>query len=194
MAENVAVRLLGIAGSLRREAFSKAVLRGVAEAVAGTPQIDTFDIADIPLYNQDVESERVPDAVQRLREAIGSHDGLIIVSPEYNYGIPGVLKNALDWASRPAGKSPMKGKNVLVISSSPGVLGGVRAQHQVRETLEGMGARPLVWPHVAIGSVKDKVRDGKLADEPSLKFCVDAVAALVKEIRHDALRETGRAA
>ena len=88
----------------------------------------------------------------------------------------------------------MKGKNVLVITSSPGVLGGVRAQHQVRETLEGMGARPLVWPHVAIGSVKDKVRDGKLVDEPSLKFCSDALQALLREIQRDRRSEEEQAA
>ncbi|HEU5450791.1 MAG TPA: NADPH-dependent FMN reductase [Terriglobales bacterium] len=192
MAEN-GVRLLGIAGSLRREAFSKAVLRGVVDALAGKAKIDVFDIAEIPLYNQDVEAEGAPEAVQRLREAIAAHDGVVIVSPEYNYGIPGVLKNALDWASRPYGKSAMNGKHVLVITSSPGVLGGARAQHQVRETLERMGARPLVWPHVTIGSVSDKVRDGKLVDEKSLKFSVDAVEALLREIRRDA-NEAVRAA
>ena len=177
------LRLLGIAGSLRREAFSKAVLRGVADA--GVADIDVFDLAEIPLYNQDDDGERSPEPVRRLRQAIAEHDGLILVSPEYNYGIPGVLKNALDWASRPYGKTAMKGKDVLVITSSPGVYGGIRAQHQIRETLEGMGARALTWPHVAIGGVKDKIRDGKLVDEQSLKFCRDAVEGLLREIRCD---------
>lgn len=188
MAEN-SVSLLGIAGSLRREAFSKAVLRGVVDALAGKVRIDVFDIAGIPLYNQDEDGEQVPEAVRRLRHEIAVHDGLVIVSPEYNYGVPGVLKNVLDWASRPAYLSAMKGKNALVITSSPGMLGGARAQHQVRETLEGMMARPLVWPHVTIGGVKDKIRDGKLVDEMSLKSCVDGVEALLREIRRDRTAE-----
>ena len=184
-AQTSRIRLLGIAGSLRREAYSKAVLRGLAEAVVDKAHVEIFDLAGIPLYNQDEDGDKSPDRVVALRKLIAASDGLILVSPEYNYGIPGVLKNALDWASRPAYQSAMKGKHTLIISTSPGMMGGVRAQAQIVQTLHGMLARPLVWPQVAIAKVAEKVRDGKLADQAALKYCTDALDGLLNQIRRE---------
>ncbi len=106
-------------------------------------------------------------------------DGVVIATPEYNHGVPGVLKNALDWASRPLGGAALTGKPVLVISVSPAFTGGVRAQAQVNETLLAIHSRPVLGPQVVIGNVADKVSDGRLTDEPSLRFALSAIDRLV---------------
>jgi chromate reductase len=121
--------------------------------------------------------------VVELRQAVGRCDGLVIVTPEYNYGMPGVLKNALDWVSRPYRQSAIVGKPVLAISVSPAVTGGVRAQGQLHMTLLGMSARIVPGPQVVIGSARDKIRDGCLIDEATLAFARDAIGRLLDEIR-----------
>lgn len=103
----------------------------------------------------------------------------MIATPEYNHGIPGVLKNALDWASRPLGRSALTGKPVLVISVSPAFTGGVRAQAQANETLLAIQSRPVPGPQVVIGNVADKIRDGQLIDESSLRFALSAIDRLI---------------
>ena len=131
----VAHRLLGISGSLRSQSTNTAVLKSLCARLGDQAEMSLFALNDIPLYNADIETEALPASVAALKEAIAQADGLIICSPEYNYGTSGVLKNALDWASRPGFNSPLKNKPVLIMTSSPGVLGGVRAQAQLRETL-----------------------------------------------------------
>lgn len=181
-------RILGIPGSLRRGSYSRAVLRGLEEAVRGRAQIDIFTLESIPLYNADLDGERMPEPVVALKNAIRVSDGLVLSSPEHNYGTSGVLKNALDWASRPAYQSVLKGKPVLIVTSSPGVLGGVRAQAQLRQTLVATLSRIVVVPEVVIPSVAAKVHDGRLTDEASLKFLMDAFDALLAEARTDTSR------
>jgi chromate reductase len=173
--------LLGLSGSLRRGAYSTAVLLTLREQLAPAISIVPFDIGTLPLYNADLAGDAL-EPVRALKGAISASQGLVIVTPEYNYGVPGVLKNALDWASRPAYQSVLKDKPVAVISSSQSSTGGVRAQGQVRQTLFAVLARTLPWPEVAIGNVADKVRDGRLVDETSLRFALDIVRALVREI------------
>jgi chromate reductase len=175
------VRLLGLPGSLRKNSNCLAVLLGLQTILPETASLEIRDL-DLPLYNQDEDGDASPAAVVELRRAATKSDGLVIVTPEYNYGMSGVLKNALDWISRPYGKSSMMGKPALVISVSPATTGGVRAQGQVFMTLLGIGARIPPGPQVVIGNAREKIRDGRLTDEPTLAFARDAVGRLVEEI------------
>lgn len=171
--------ILGISGSLREGSNSTAILRTLAERDWGENQLVAHDISEVPLYNADLDGEEKPPAVVALKEAVAAADGLLLVSPEYNYGTSGVLKNALDWASRPGYQSVLKGKPVVIITSSPGALGGVRAQEQLRKTLHGTLSVLVPNPEVAIAGVADKLVDGKLVDETALRYAVGAVQALL---------------
>ena len=159
------------------------------QELAPEVSIEPFELGNLPLYNADLDANAL-EPVRALKNAISANEGMIIVTPEYNYGIPGVLKNALDWASRPGYQSVLKGKHVAVISSSPSLTGGVRAQAQLKQTLYAALARTLPWPEVVIGNVADKVRDGRLVDEVSLRFALDIVRALAREIRGEARAST----
>jgi chromate reductase len=174
--------LVGISGSLRKGSTNTAVLSALAEAVADKASLELFPIGDLPLYNQDIDIEPPHPAVAALREAIGKADGLIISSPEYNYGMSGVLKNALDWASRPYGKAKLTGKPVLTVTVSPASTGGVRAQGQLNETLTAIAALVVLRPQSVIGGVFQKMTDGKFTDETSLKFLVAGVDDLLRDI------------
>ncbi len=176
-------RILGISGSLRRESYSGAVLKGLQEAAAERARIDIFPLASIPLYNADLDGDQKPEPVIALKGAIRDCDGLVLVSPEYNYGMPGVLKNALDWVSRPGYQSVLKEKPVLIMTSSPGILGGARAQAQLRQTLASTLSRVIAVPEVAVPQVQAKIQGGRLTDATSLKFMLDAFDALLAEVR-----------
>ncbi|CAH2403900.1 NADPH-dependent FMN reductase [Mesorhizobium ventifaucium] len=172
------VRLLGLPGSLRQGSYSLAVLRGLQPALSPAVDLQIGDLR-LPLYDQDQDGPSTPQTVQAFRQAVAESDGLVIATPEYNHGIPGVLKNALDWASRPLGHSALTGKAVLVISVSPAFTGGVRAQAQANETLLAIQSRPVLGPQVVIGNVTNKIRDGRLTDEPSLRFALSAIDRLI---------------
>jgi chromate reductase len=176
-------RLLGICGSLRRASFSRATLRGLRNGLPATMSLEIVDL-ELPLYNQDQDGANAPDTVRRLRTAIAESNGVVIVTPEYNHGIPGVLKNALDWASRPYGKSVLEKKPVLVVSVSPAYTGGVRAHAQVNETLLSIPACVLGGPQVVIGGIAEKVRHDALVDRASLDFAHAALGRLVELSRH----------
>jgi chromate reductase len=178
------LQILGLSGSLRRHSHSTAVLRTLAEVMAPTAEVKVFSLADIPLYDQDKDGEHGPEAVRALKAKIAQCDGLIIVTPEYNYGIPGVLKNALDWASRPAYGSVLKDKPVSIMSVSPAFTGGVRALSQLRETLAATMSRVVGGPDVVIAGVANKVSEGRLIDDGALRFALDATQLLLGEIRH----------
>jgi chromate reductase len=126
------ISVLGFAGSLRARSYNRAALRAAVELAPAGMSIESFDLAPIPLYNEDVKQQGFPPAVQDFRDKIRAADALLIVTPEYNHSIPGVLKNALDWASRPAGKSALSGTPVAVIGASTGMFGGVWAQAETR--------------------------------------------------------------
>lgn len=183
------VRLLGLSGSIRRDSYCTAVLQTLRAALGRKADLTIFLLHEIPLYNPDEDGERAPQAVRALREAIARSDGLVVISPEYNYGMSGVLKNALDWASRPAMQSPAKGKPTLIMSASPAYTGGARAHAQMRETLASMLARVIARPQVVVASVHEKIRDGRLVDEVALRFALAAVDDLLKEVRMVRLAE-----
>ncbi|WP_110960299.1 NADPH-dependent FMN reductase [Acidovorax sp. ST3] len=182
------VRLLAISGSIRRASHCTAVLRSLQPLLPAEATLELFPLDEIPLYNADLDGDQPPAAVAGLKEAIKSADGLVICSPEYNYGIPGVLKNAIDWASRPGFASPLKGKPALIMTASPGTAGGVRAQSQIRDALTATLARPLVRQHIAIASVATRVQDGQLVDKPTLDIIQAGLQELIEEIRWIAAR------
>jgi chromate reductase len=177
------LRLLGLSGSLRRASSSTAVLHGLRDALASKAVLDIFPLHGIPLYNEDDDGEHAPEQVRALRSVIATSDGVIMISPEYNHGMSGVLKNALDWASRPFGRSTLMRKPVLTMTASPAFTGGVRAQQQMNETLAAIPARPVLRPQIVIGGVHEKVRDGRLIDETVLNFVLAGVDDLLEEIR-----------
>ncbi len=142
--------------------------------------LETFDLAPIPLYNGDVEAQGFPPAVQELKAAIRVADALLIVTPEYNYSIPGVLKNAIDWASRPPQDSPLSGKPVAIMGASMGGFGTVRAQHHLRQVCVFTNMLPLQRPEVMISTAHQKFdADGRLVDERTRQAIHDLLAGLL---------------
>jgi chromate reductase, NAD(P)H dehydrogenase (quinone) len=176
-------KIAAIAGSLRRDSYSRMVLRTVTEDLLPEADVVEVRIGDLPHYSEDLEREALPAYVAHARAEVASSDAVVIVSPEFNHGMPGVLKNALDWLSRPAFHSCMLHKPVLFMTIGPGALGGVRAQYQLRETLASMHCRLLPVPEIVFPHVAQKVADGRLADEASLKFLDQQVAHLKTFIR-----------
>lgn len=176
------VQLVAISGSIRRASNCTTVLRSLQPLLPAGVILQIVPLDDIPPYNADLDGDVPPEAVARLKNAIAAADGLVLCSPEYNYGMPGVLKNAIDWASRPGFASPLKGKPALIMTTSPGTAGGVRAQAQIRDALAATLARPLVRQHVAIASVASRIQDGRLVDAPTLDFIRVALEELLAEI------------
>jgi chromate reductase len=176
------LRLLGISGSLRRNSYCTAILQTLAEELDESAAFELFDLSSVPLYNEDDEGERLPQTVQDLRQAVERSDGVVLMSPEFNHGAPGVLKNALDWASRPAYRSPFAGKPTLILTASPAFTGGVRAQAQIADTLGAMLAHVVATPQVVIGTVHEKVVDGRMTDQAALQFLSVAIDALASAI------------
>ena len=179
-------RILGISGSLRKGSFSTAILRAASKQIAGEADFEVLTLGEIPLYNQDLDTGSPPSTVTDLRQRIGGADGLVIATPEYNYGMPGVLKNALDWASRPYGQSRLTGKPVLTLSSSPAFTGGVRAQAQLNETLLANASLLVLRPQIVIGLAMQKVAGGELIDAQSLEILKAGLEDLVRDIRSKA--------
>jgi chromate reductase len=175
-------RLLALSGSLRRQSYNTAILAALAEVVAAQANLELFPLNDVPLYDQDADTETPPAVIARLRVAVASANGIVIASPEYNAGMSGVLKNALDWISRPYGKSGLTGKPVLTITSSPATTGGARAQAQLNETLTAIAAQIVLRPQAVIGSVHTKMTEGRFTDADSLKFLKEGVADLLRDI------------
>lgn len=183
------VRLLGLPGSLRKASFSRATLIGLRDHL---PEKVTLEIHEpqLPLYNEDDDRSNEPDQVTRFRDAIANSDGVVIVTPEYNHGLPGVLKNALDWASRPFGRSVLTKKPTLAISVSPAFTGGARAHAQLNETLLSIPALVSGGPQVVIGKIGEKVTNGMLVDQPSLHFASAALRQMISACRLNSPRLT----
>lgn len=138
------MRVLGISGSLRRGSLNSALLRAAAERLPAGAELATFErLAEIPPFSEDAETGPAPEAVRELREAMRSADAVLIATPEYNHSLPGQLKNALDWASRPAGQSALSGVPAAAIGASKSMFGGVWAQAELRKVLGAMGGRVI---------------------------------------------------
>jgi len=170
MATEKTVRVLGISGSLRKKSYNTAALRAAQQLLPAGMTMETADLADIPLYNDDVREKGYPAPVERLRKQIAAADAVLIVTPEYNYSVPGVLKNAIDWASRPPNQ-PFDGKPVAIMGASPGVIGTARAQYHLRQSFVFLNACVVNKPEVMIGSAASRFdAEGNLTDEATKGF------------------------
>jgi chromate reductase, NAD(P)H dehydrogenase (quinone) len=176
------VRVVGISGSLRRASFSTSLLKVLAEKAAPAIDLQVVTLENIPLYNEDLDQKPEVPSVAAFRKLIAESDGVLITTPEYNHGVPGVLKNALDWASRPVFESCFKGKPVSIISSSKAFTGGVRAQYQLREALISMHAHLVMGPEVVVGGVHTKLAEDVYQDESGLTFMLRSLDRLREEI------------
>ena len=160
-----ALSILGFAGSLRRGSFNRALLRAAAGRAPEGMTIDIFDLAEVPLYNGDVEAEGDPEPVARLKRAIAAADGVLMATPEYNHGVPAVMKNAVDWASRPPGSAVLGGKPVGIIGASPGITGSARGQSQLRQAFEFTDSYCMPQPELLVFKAHEKFdSEGHLTD------------------------------
>jgi chromate reductase, NAD(P)H dehydrogenase (quinone) len=174
--------LIGMSGSLRTGSYSNAVIETLREKFAGRANLRLYDLAPIPPYNQDFEGDKRPPAVKQMLADIAAADGLVLCAPEFNHSIPGVLKNAIDWASRPSFQSVLAYKHVAIMATSRGPLGGARCLEHMKVALDSCLARVTLAREVIITASETKVQDGRLVDETSLGFACGAVEALLNEI------------
>lgn len=159
------IRILGFAGSLREQSFNRALLSAAHEIVPDSATLEIFDLKGIPPFNQDLE-DKPPEKVKDFKARIRAADAILIVTPEYNYSIPGVLKNAIDWASRPYGDNAFEGKPVAVMGASIGMLGTARAQYDLRRSFIFLNMHPMNQPEVMVPFAQDKIDGrGRLTDE-----------------------------
>ncbi|HEV2110475.1 MAG TPA: NAD(P)H-dependent oxidoreductase [Gammaproteobacteria bacterium] len=172
------IKVLGMAGSLRKGSYNKLTLRAATELKPADMEIESFDIASIPLYDEDLRERGFPPAVQELREKIRAADALLIVTPEYNYSMPGVLKNAIDWASRPPSQ-PFDDKPVAIMGASVSKLGTARAQYHLRQTAVFLNMHLINKPEVMIsGAANVFDASGRLTDEAARKLIAELLANL----------------
>ena len=178
------VTILGIAGSLRRNSYNRAALRVAQQLVPANTTLDIFDISDIPLFNQDDE-QTLPSAVVQFKARIRAADAVLFVTPEYNYSIPGVLKNAIDWASRPSGDNAWDGKLAAIFGVSPRKIGTARAQYHLCQVFVTLNMYTLNQPEVMIGNAGERFdRQGNLTDKETQTFLQRLLDQLVQWTRH----------
>jgi chromate reductase len=178
------IHILGIAGSLRKGSYNRAALRAARTLAPEDARIEIFELDGIPVFNQDNESS-LPERVAQLKARIRASDAVLIVTPEYNYSIPGVLKNAIDWVSRPFGDNAWEGKPVAIMGASPGMLGSARAQYHLRQVFVFLDMHPLNRPEVMIANAGQRFdAQGNLTDEPTKAIIRKLLAGLVAWTRH----------
>jgi chromate reductase, NAD(P)H dehydrogenase (quinone) len=170
--------VLGLCGSLRAASYNTAALRAAGKLMPSDMRLEIDTLEEIPAFNGDVLASGFPAPVARLRERIARADGLLFASPEYNYSMSGVLKNAIDWISRPPDQ-PFHDKPMAIISASMGVLGGVRSQHHLRQSMVFLNGQVLNRPEVIIGQAQNKFDSaGNLVDDATRQIIVEQMAAL----------------
>lgn len=173
------MKVLGIAGSLRKDSINMAALRAAKQLTPEGMELEIFDLINVPMFNADLEAS-LPESVKELKSQIKSADAILFVTPEYNYSIPGVLKNAIDWASRPYGDNSWEGKPVAIMSASIGIFGGARAQYHLRQMFIFLDMYPINRPEVMIGKAKEKFDEqGNLTDEETKKRISELLQALL---------------
>lgn len=172
------IKVLAISGSLRKASFNRMALAAAAGLAPEGMIVESCEINDLPFYDGDVEAAGTPASVEAFREKVRAADALLIVTPEYNASISGVLKNAIDWGSRPP-RQPFDGKPIAIMSASPGALGGIRAQLHLRQILGNLNGLVLVQPQVLIGNAGQRFNaEGELSDEPTRDFVRTLMTAL----------------
>ena len=164
------LKIIGFAGSLRKGSYNRSLLRSAGQLLPQDTALEIFDLSDIPPFNQDLEVN-MPAKVNEFKSKIRESDALLIATPEYNYSVPGVLKNAIDYASRPYGDNPFDDKPVAIMSASVGMLGGARAQYHLRQMFVFLNMHPINAPEVIVTSASNKFdAEGNLLDENTKKF------------------------
>jgi len=173
------ISILGFAGSLRKGSYNKAILRAALELVPKDAQLEIFDLEGIPPFNQDLENDP-PERVKEFKKKIRAADAILIASPEANYTIPGVLTNAMNWASRPYGDNAFDGKPVTVMGASVGMLGAARAQYHLRQSFVWLNMYPLGMPEVMVAFAQDKIdAKGRVTDEKTKEKIKELLESLV---------------
>jgi chromate reductase len=172
------IRVLGFAGSLRKGSYNKVLLRVAAELMPKGVVLETFDLEGIPLFNEDLEAQP-PAKVKEFKRRIRAADAVLIATPEYNYSIPGVLKNAIDWASRPYPENAFDNKPVAVMGASTGMLGTARAQYHLRQCFVFLNVHTVNKPEVMVSFALEKIVDGRLKDEKTRKYIAELIRSLI---------------
>jgi len=174
------VNIFGVSGSLRAASYNTALLRAALKVAPAGMDIDIYDgLREIPPYDHDLDGDEPPPAVVDLRRRIRAADGLLIATPEYNYGVPGVLKNAIDWASRPPATSPLKRKPIAVMGAAPGAFGSVRAQLSLRQSFLWTDSVLVGKPELMVFQAHLRFDgDGNLVDEQTRKLLAALLGAL----------------
>jgi len=176
---NRSASILGFAGSLRKNSYNKALLRAASELLPKDAKLEIFDLEGIPPFNQDLET-RMPLRVKGFKAKIKAADAILIATPEYNYSVSGVLKNAIDWASRPYGDNSFEGKPVAMMSASIGMLGGARAQYHLRQTLVFLNMHPINKPEVIVTFASEKIdENGILRDKETRRLIKELIESLI---------------
>lgn len=174
-----AISVLAFAGSLRSGSYNRALLRAAREEAPADMTIEIFDLEGIPLYNADLEAEGDPERVKALKEGIRRADALLIATPEYNHGVPAVMKNAIDWASRPPKNSPLDGKPIGVLGASPGMTGTARGQSQLRQSFVFTNSYCMPQPEILVYRAHEKFDDdGRLTDDKTREYLGKYLLAL----------------
>lgn len=174
------ISILGFAGSLRKGSFNKALLRAAAELLPENASLEIYDLEGIPLFNQDLEGQPLPK-VKEFKAKIRAADAILIATPEYNYSIPGVLKNAIDCASRPYGDNAFAGKPAAIMGASPGMLGTARAQYHLRQSFVFLDVHTLNHPEVMVPYAHDKIdAEGRLTDPKAKELIAELIKSLVE--------------
>jgi chromate reductase len=180
------VLIFSFAGSLRKGSYNKALLRAAAELSPEEARLEIFDLEGIPPFNQDLEKQ-MPEKVKEFKANIRAADAILIATPEHNYSVPGVLKNAIDWASRPYGDNSFEGKPAAIMSASTGMLGGARAQYHLRQMFVFLDMHPINKPEVVVNFASQKIDEqGRLTDETSrkiIKQLLDSLVAWTKKLK-----------
>jgi chromate reductase, NAD(P)H dehydrogenase (quinone) len=172
------IKVLAFAGSLRKGSYNKALIRAAVELKPDGMTIEVFDLEGIPPYNQDLESQ-IPAYVAEFKDKIRAADALLIATPEYNYSVSGVLKNAIDWASRPNVGNPLEGKPVAIMSASTGRFGGARAQYHLRQSFVFLDMHPVNKPEVMLSDAKSNVdENGNVTNEKTRQLIRQLLEAL----------------
>ena len=178
------LRVIGIAGSLRRASYNRALLCAAQQLAPPSLRIDIEELDDVPMFNADLDVGLPPEGVARLRQAVLAADGLLLVTPEYNHGVPGVMKNAIDWLSQPLRESVLDGKPTALMGASTGLAGTARGQTQLRQAFVLTNTPAMLRPEVLVGRAQDKFDStGRLTDDGTRVFVASFLAQFAGWIR-----------
>lgn len=175
------LRFVGICGSLREGSYNRLLLKAAGECLPKYVQFSILDVSEIPIYNQDLEAPTMPSSVLELKRQVEAADALLISTPEYNYSIPGMLKNVIDWLTRPSGQSSLNEKPVAIMGGTPGNYGATMAQNHLRQILNALNMHTVNRPGILVPQIHLKFNEqGQLTDETLKGLLKDLMNALIK--------------